>query len=63
MFRNENSVHYWFFSFGILRPITPIKTKNNSLEEYFEEMSENLGENMCYPYFCADSSGLVNVSL
>ena len=29
------------------------------LQKYFEEMSEFYWENMVYPYFCTDSSGLV----
>ena len=62
LFRNETSVHYFFFSIFILRPIRAVKLKKTSLGETFEEMSKVHSRNMFYPYCCTESSSLVNVS-
>ena len=40
MVHRENSVHCWFFSVCILRPITLVKMKNTLLEENFKDMSD-----------------------
>jgi len=59
------TVSILIFQFCILRLLGRLqwtRLHTTLAEENIEDMSENHWENMFYPYFCTDSSSLVNVS-
>ena len=52
----------FFPVFAYLKAISPAAISKTLLEKNVEEMSEIHWENICYQYFCTDSSSLVIVS-